>query len=69
MQNLSLRIKCSFSKINSAFFRSALFYSTFISTLLNVALKNFKRMLLVHRFDRFFRFLQLILQSVSSKLV
>ena len=27
--NLSLRIKCSFSKINSAFFGPSVFYSTF----------------------------------------
>ena len=56
-RNLSLRLKCSFSKINSPFFCPAIFYSTFISALLKVALKNFKRMLLVHRFDRFFCFL------------
>ena len=31
MRNLSLRIKCILSKINSAFFCSALFRSTFIS--------------------------------------
>ena len=48
MRNLSLRIKCSFSKINSAFF---------YHRLVKVALKNFKRMLLVHCFDGFFRFL------------
>ena len=30
MRNLSLQIKCSFSKINPAFFCLALFYSTFI---------------------------------------
>ena len=56
MHNLILQIKCSFSKINSAFFCAALFYSIFISTLLKVALENFKRMLLVHYFDGFFRF-------------
>ena len=39
--------KCTFSKINSAFFCPALFYSIFI--VLKVVLKNFKRMLLVHR--------------------
>ena len=66
MRNLSLRIKCGFSKINSTFFFPALFYSTFISTLLKVALKIFKRMLLVYRFDRFFRFFKRIFQSVSS---
>ena len=48
MRNLSLRIKCSLSKTNSAFFCPALF---------NVVLKNFKRMLLLHRFDGFFCFL------------
>ena len=56
MQNLSLQIKCSFSKINSAFFCPAFFYSTFISTLLKVALQNFKRMLLENCFDGFFHF-------------
>ena len=40
MYNLSLRIKCSFSKINSAFFCAALFYTIFISTLLKVALEK-----------------------------
>ena len=47
MRNLSLRIKCNLSKINSTFFCPAL---------VKVALKKFKRMLLVHRFDGFFRF-------------
>ena len=46
MRNLSLRIKCSFSKINSVFFCPAL---------VKVVLKNFKRMVLVHRFDGFFK--------------
>ena len=57
MLNLSLPVKCSFSKINSAFFFPGLFYSVFISTLLEGALKNFKRMLLVHCFNGFFCFL------------
>ena len=49
MRNLSLQIKYNFPKINSTFFCPALF---------KVALKNFKRMLLlVHRFNGFFRFL------------
>ena len=48
MPNLSLRIKCSFSKINFAFFCPAL---------VEVALKIFKRVLLVHCFGGFFRFL------------
>ena len=46
MRNLSLRNKCSFSKINSAFFCPAL---------AEVVLKNFKRMLLVHLLDGFFK--------------
>ena len=41
-------IKCSFSKINSAFFCRAL---------LKVVLKYFKGMLLLHLFDGFFHFL------------
>ena len=45
MRNLSLRIKYSFSKINSA-----------LSIFLKIALKNFERILLVDRFDVFFRF-------------
>ena len=45
MRNLSLRIKYSFSKINSA-----------VSIFLKIALKNFERILLVDRFDVFFRF-------------
>ena len=69
MRNLNLRIKCSFSKMNSEFSCFVFFYSTFISTLLKVALKNFKRMLLLHRFDGFFRFIKLFFKSVSSKLV
>ena len=56
VKNLSSQIKCSFSN-NSAFFCPALFNSTLISTLLKVALKNFKRILLVHCFDGFFCFL------------
>ena len=57
VKNESLGIKCSFSKINSAFFCPAIFYFAFISALLKVALKNFKRMLLVHHFDGFCCFL------------
>ena len=77
MQNLSLRIKHSFSKINSAFFCPTLFYSTCISTLLKEALKNLKMMLLVH-FDDFctfctfwwiLSFLKLVFQRVYSKFV
>ena len=64
MQNLSLQIKCSFSKINSTFFFPALFYPTLISTLLKAASKNFKRMLLEHRFDGFFRFLNLFFKAL-----
>ena len=45
MRNLSFRIKYSFSKINSA-----------VSIFLKIALKNFERILLVDRFDVFFRF-------------
>ena len=45
MRNLSLRIKYSFSKINSA-----------LSIFLKIALKNFERILLVDRFDVLFRF-------------
>ena len=60
-------MKYTFSKINSAFFCPALFYSTLISTLVKAALKNFKRLMLVDRFDGFF-FL-LTFQNVSSKLV
>ena len=56
-------MKCSFSKINPAFFCPALFYSTFISTPLKVALKNLKRMLLVDRFDRFFCFLNWLFKA------
>ena len=56
MRNLGLRTKYSFSNINSAFFCFAL--------LIKVALKNFKRMLLVHRFDGFFRFLNLFSKAV-----
>ena len=63
MRNLSLRIKYSFSKINFAFFCPALFYSTFISTIYKIALKNFKKILLVHRFDEFFCFLNWFLKS------
>ena len=47
---------------------SRTFFSTFISTFLKVALKAFKRMMLVYRFDGLFIF-QLIFQRVSSKLV
>ena len=57
MRNLSLGIKRSFSKINSAFFCPALFYSTFISAVLKIAFKIFKRMLLIHCFNGFFPFL------------
>ena len=63
MKNLSLQIKCSFSKINSTFFFPALFYPTLISTLFKAALKNFKRMLLERRFDGFFRFLNLFFKA------
>ena len=58
MRNLSLWIKCSFSKINYAFFCPALFYSTFKSVL-----KNFERMLLVHHFYGFFRFLNWVFKA------
>ena len=46
--DLSLRIRCNFSKINSAFFCPA--------ALVKVALKKFKRMVLVHCFGGFFVF-------------
>ena len=62
MRNLSLRIKCSFSKINSTFFCTTLFYSIFISTHLKVALKNLMMMLLVHCFNGFFCFLNWFLK-------
>lgn len=60
MGNLGLGMKCSFSKINSTFFCPAFFYFLFINTLLKVASKNFKRLLLVRRFEGFFMSLEVI---------
>ena len=62
MRNLSLRIKCRFSKINFAFCCRALFYSKFI--LLKIALKNFKKMQMVHLFDEFFCFSNLFFKPL-----
>ena len=68
MRNLRLRIKYSFSKINSALFFLAILYYTFIRNLLKGASKNLKRMLLVTRFVGFFFFFK-VARVVNIKLV